>query len=163
LPNGLTLLLMERHQLPLVSFQLIVKTGSVADPPGKEGLSSVTAELLRKGTKTRSADKISEELDFVGATFGAGSNPDYTTASAEFVKKDIPAGLDLLADMLANASFPQDEVAKALARRIDGIKSAKDQAQGVIRTYFNAYLYGPHPYGRPSGGDERSLGSTTRD
>ena len=163
LPNGLTLLLMERHELPLVSFQLIVKTGSVADPAGKEGLAAVTAELLRKGTKARTADKISEELDFVGATFGAGSNPDYTTASAEFVKKDVSSGLDLLADMLENATFPQEEIAKAVARRIDGIKAAKDQAQGVIRTYFNAYLYGQHPYGRPTGGDEKSLAAITRD
>jgi len=154
---------MERHELPLVSFQLIVKTGSVADPAGKEGLAAVTAELLRKGTKARTADKISEELDFVGATFGAGSNPDYTTASAEFVKKDVSSGLDLLADMLENATFPQEEIAKAVARRIDGIKAAKDQAQGVIRTYFNAYLYGQHPYGRPTGGDEKSLAAITRD
>jgi len=163
LPNGLTLLLMERHELPLVSFQLVVKTGSVADPAGKEGLAAVTAELLRKGTKTRTADKISEQLDFVGATFGANSTPDYTTASAEFVKKDLSSGLDLLADMLENATFPQDEIAKAIARRIDGIKAAKDQAQGVIRTYFNAYLYGQHPYGRPAGGDEKSLAAITRD
>ena len=163
LKNGLTLLLMERHELPLVSFHLVVKTGSVADPAGKEGLAAVTAELLRKGTKARSADKISEELDFVGATFGAGSSPDYTSASAEFVKKDVASGLDLLADMLENASFPQEEVTKALARRIDGIKAAKDQAQGVIRAYFNSYLYGTHPYGRPNGGDEKSLASISRD
>jgi predicted Zn-dependent peptidase len=163
LPNGLTLLLMERRQLPLVSFQLIVKTGSVADPVGKEGLAAVTAELLRKGTKARTADKVSEELDFVGATFGTSSNPDYSTASAEFVKKDLASGLDLLADMLMNANFPQEEVTKALARRIDGIKSAKDQAQAVIRTYFNSYLYGAHPYGRPTGGDEKSLTAITRD
>src|SRR5262249_44263122 len=103
LPNGLTLLLMERHDLPLVSFQLIVKTGAVADPAGKEGLAAITAELLRKGTKARTGDKISEELDFVGATFGAGRNPDYSTASAEFVKKDVSSGLDLLADMIENA------------------------------------------------------------
>ncbi|HKF56251.1 MAG TPA: pitrilysin family protein, partial [Blastocatellia bacterium] len=163
LPNGLTLLLMERRQLPLVSFHLIVKTGSVADRTGKEGLAAVTAELLRKGTKARTADKISEELDFVGATFGTSSNPDYSTASAEFVKKDLASGLDLLADMLMNASFPQEEVTKALGRRIDGIKSAKDQAQAVIRTYFNSYLYGAHPYGRPTGGDEKSLAAITRD
>jgi len=163
LKNGLTLLLMERHELPLISFELIVKTGSVADPSGKEGLAAVTAELLRKGTPMRSADKISEELDFVGATFGAGSNPDYTSASAEFVKKDLGSGLALLADLLENANFPQEEVGKALARRIDGIKAAKDQAQGVIRTYYNSYLYGGHPYGRPGGGDEKSLASISRE
>jgi predicted Zn-dependent peptidase len=163
LHNGLTVLLMERHELPLVSFQFIVKTGSVADPAGKEGVAEVTAELLRKGTAARTADKISEELDFVGATFGSGSNRDYTMASAEFVKKDLTTGLGLLADLLQNANFPQGELDKALARRIDGIKAAKDQVQGVIRTYFNSYLYGAHPYGRPPGGDEKSLSSITRD
>jgi predicted Zn-dependent peptidase len=163
LQNGLTLLLMERHELPLVSFELVVKTGSVADPAGKEGLAGVTAELLRKGTTTRNADKISEQLDFVGARFGTASNRDYTTASAEFVKKDVAPGLDLLADLLENATFPQEEVAKALTRRIDGIKAAKDQVQGVLRIYFNSYFYGTHPYGRPPGGDEKSLASITRD
>jgi predicted Zn-dependent peptidase len=163
LRNGLTLLLMERHEVPLVSFQMLVKTGSTADPAGKEGLAAVTAELLRKGTRSRSADKVSEELDFVGATFGAGNNSDYTSVSAEFVKKDVASGLDLLADIFRNATFPEEEAAKALARRIDGIKAAKDQAQGVIRNYFNSYLYGSHPYGRPAGGDEKSLAAITRD
>src|SRR5262249_58061385 len=97
LPNGLTLLLMERHELPLVSLQLIVKTGSVADPAGKEGLAAITAELLRKGTKARTADKISAERDFVGTAFRAGSNARYTAASVEFVKHDRSSRLDFIA------------------------------------------------------------------
>src|SRR6185436_12988323 len=66
LTNGLTLLLMEQHEVPIVSFNIIVKAGSVTDPQGKEGLASLTAELLRKGTKTRSSDQISSDLDFIG-------------------------------------------------------------------------------------------------
>ena len=163
LRNGMTVLLMEQHEVPLISFNLIVKAGSAADPAGKEGVASVTAELLRKGTRSRSADQLSGELDFIGGVLNATATFDYTSANAEFVKKDINKGLDLFSDVLLNPRFPQDEVTKILKQRIDGIKGAKDQAQAVIGTYFNAYLYGNHPYGRPAAGDEKSLAAVTRD
>jgi zinc protease len=163
LKNGLTLLLMEQHEVPLINFNFIVKSGSVADPAGKEGLAWITAALLRKGTKARSADQISTELDFVGGRLGADATFDYTNGTAEFVKKEIGKGLDLLADVALNPTFPQEEMTKLVKQRIDGIKAEKDQAAGVIETYFNRYLYGAHPYGRPAAGDERSLAAITRD
>lgn len=163
LKNGLTLLLMEQHEVPLVSFSVRIRAGAVSDPAGKDGTASLTADLLRKGTKTRTADMFSAELDFLGGIFSAAASADSTSASAEFMKKDLAKGLDLLADVLMHPTFPQDEVAKLVTRRVDGIKAAKDRAQGVLPVYFNAYLYGTHPYGRPTGGDERSLASITRD
>lgn len=162
LANGLTVLLMEQHEVPLVSLSYIVRTGSLADPAGKEGVASLTAAQLRKGTKTRTADQFSAELDFIGGSFYAGASYDYSSGGGEFMKKDIAKGLDLFADALLNPTFPEEEIAKMLKQRIDGIKAAKDQAQGVIGTYFNAYLYGNHPYGRPAGGDEKSLAALTR-
>src|SRR6185295_8224235 len=159
----MSVLLMEQHEVPLISFNLLIKAGSVADPSGKEGVASVTAELLRKGTRSRSADQLSAELDFIGGAMGASATFDYTSANAEFVKKDINKGLDLFSDTLLNPQFPQDEVTKLLKQRIDGIKAAKDQAQAVIGNYFGSYLYGTHPYGRPSAGDEKSLAAITRD
>lgn len=162
LKNGMTLLLMEQHEVPIISFNYLIRAGSIADPAGKEGVASLTAGLLRKGTKTRSADQISAELDFIGGLLGAGASYDYTNGTAEFIKKDIGKGLELLGDVLLNPTFPQDEISKMLKQRIDGIKSSKDQAQGVIGTYYNAYLYGSHPYGRPTGGDEKSLAAITR-
>ena len=163
LKNGMTVLLMEQREVPIISFNFIVKAGSVADPAGKEGLASLTAGLLRKGTKTRSADQISSELDFIGGVLQAGASPDYTNGFAEFVKKDINRGLELLADTMLNPTFPQDEITKMLNQRIDEIKAAKDQAQAVIGNYFSSYLYGNHPYGRPADGDEKSLAAITRD
>jgi zinc protease len=163
LANGMTLLLMERHQLPLVSFQALVNAGPFEDPPGQEGLASLTAELLRKGTKTRSAEQFSAALDFVGGQFNTSAGADYATISAEFMKKDVGTGADLLADALLNPTFPQEEVVKLIQQRRDGIKAAKDQALAVLPLYFNAYLYGPHPYARPSNGDEKSLPTLTRD
>jgi zinc protease len=163
LKNGLTLLLMEQHEVPLVSFNALVRGGGVADTPGKEGVASVTAGLLRKGTKARTANQLSEELDFIGGQLGAGAGTDTSNVSAEFVKKDLAKGLDLLSDVMLNPIFPPDEVSKLLKQRLDGIKSAKDRAQGVIAQYYNSYLYGKHPYARPAGGDENSLAAITRD
>ncbi|MGH9768267.1 MAG: M16 family metallopeptidase, partial [Blastocatellia bacterium] len=163
LKNGMTLLLMEQREIPLVSFSFVVKTGSTADPAGREGVASLVAELLRKGTKTRSADRLSAELDFIGGQLGATAALDYTGGRAEFLKKDLSKGLDLLADAMLNPTFPRDEVTKLLKQRLDGVRAAKDQAQGVIGSYFNAYLFGGHPYGRPTGGDEKSLAAITRE
>lgn len=163
LPNGLTILLMEKHNLPLVSFNMAVKSGSTSDPAGQEGTASLAAALLRKGTKARSAEQFSNDLDFIGGSFNAGAFADYTLISAEFMKKDLAKGLDLLSDPVLNPTFPTDEFTKLVAQRKDGIRAAKDQAQGVLGTYFNAYLLGGHPYARPTSGDEQSLAQITRD
>ena len=163
LKNGMTLLLVERHTVPLIGLHAIVKAGGVGDPVGKEATAWMTANLLRKATRNRTADQFSSELDFVGGQFSAAANADFTTISAEFVKKDINKGLDLLEDALVNPTFPQDEFTKLLKQRVDGLKASRDQAQAVAGTYFNAFLFGAHPYGRPVTGDEKSLAALTRD
>lgn len=163
LPNGLTLLLMERHNLPLVTFQVIVKSGSTSDPAGQEGTASVTAALLRRGTKTRSADQFSQDLDFIGGSYGASAASEYTDVSAEFMKKDLDKGLDLLSQALLTPTFPDEEVAKLLRQRTDALKAAKDQAAGVIGAYYSAFLFGNSPYARPTTGDEQSLARIHRE
>jgi zinc protease len=162
LRNGMTLILMEQKEVPIVSFSFLLKAGSVADPKGKEGLASLTADLLRKGTKTRSSSQIASDLDFIGGLFDMSASTDFTLGSAEFLKKDLDVGLELTADILLNPSFPQDEVTKLIEQNVDGIKAAKDRAQNVISRYFYSYLFGTHPYARPVGGDETSLAAITR-
>lgn len=163
LKNGMTILLLEQHEVPLVSFSFVVKAGSVADPAGKEGLASLTAGLLRKGAGARTADQVSADLDFIGGELAADAGLDYSACNAEFVRKDLDKGLGLLSDVILSPSFPQDEVAKLIKQSVDGIVAAKDQPQDVIGLYFNAFLFGKHPYGRPSDGDEKSLVKITRD
>ncbi len=163
LKNGLTLLLMEKHGVPIVDFAAIVKGGSVADPAGQEGLASVTAGLLRKGTAKRSAQQFAADLDFIGAEFGADASTDYSAISSEFLAKDLDKGLDLFSDALLHPAFAQTEVDKLLAQEIDGIKAAKDEAQSVALNYYYGYLFSKHPYGRPGGGDELSLARIKRD
>jgi zinc protease len=161
--NGLTVLLMEKHGVPIVSFAAIVKTGSAADPAGQEGLASVTAELLRKGTKNRTAQQFAEDLDFIGGSFNAGAGPDFTSISAEFLTKDVSRGLDLFADAMLRPTFPQNEAEKLLAQGIDGVRAAKDDPEAVLGLYYDAYLLSGHPYGRPQSGDENSLKNIRRD
>jgi zinc protease len=162
LPNGMTIILMPQTEVPIVSMSIGIRAGSIYDPAGKEGLASFTADLLRKGTKSRTSEQISNELDFVGGMIEFGTAHDFVRGSSEFLKKDISMGIDVLSDVLMNPTFPQTEVDKLLAQRIDGIKQAKDQAQAVIGNYFNSYLYGQHLYGRPVDGDEKSLPAIKR-
>jgi zinc protease len=163
LKNGLTLLLLEKHGVPLVSLTAILKTGSAADPPSQEGLASVTADLLRKGTTKRTAQQFATELDSIGAAMGAATDTDATNISAEFLTKDLAQGLDLFADALLHPIFPQNEVDKLLAQDLDGIRGAKDDPQSVLASYYQGYLFGAHPYGRPEGGHEISLKRIHRD
>jgi zinc protease len=163
LKNGLTVLVLEKHGVPLVNVYALVKTGAAADPIGEEGLASVTAGLLRKGTKTRSAQQFASDLDYIGGAFEADARADFSSISAEFLTKDMDRGLDLVADALLHPTFPNEEVEKLLAQAIDGVRGAKDDPQQVLGLYYDGYLYETHPYGRPEGGDEISLARIRRD
>jgi predicted Zn-dependent peptidase len=163
LANGLTVILMEQHEVPIVSLKALVRAGGVMDPAGREGLAAVTAELLRRGTARRTADQIAAEIDFVGGELEFDADYDYASAEAEFLKKDLTLGLDLLADTLQNPSFLPAEIEKLLKQRVDTIRQHKDQAQAAIERYYAAYLYGAHPYARPVSGDERTLAAIRRE
>jgi zinc protease len=163
LKNGLTVLLLERHGVPLVNVYALVKTGAAAAPAGEEGLASVTAGLLRKGSKTRTAQQFAADLDYIGGTFEAEAGADFSSVSTEFLTKDLDRGLGLLSDALLHPTFPKDEVDKLLAQALDGVRGAKDDPQQVLGLYYDGYLYGTHPYGRAAGGDEASLQRIKRD
>ena len=161
--NGLTVLLLEKHGVPIVDFAVLVKTGSAADPAGQEGLASITAGLLRKGTQNRTAQQFAADLDFTGGSFEADAGSDFSTVAGEFLSKDISRGLELFSDALLHPVFPQAEVNKLLAQSLDGVRAEKDEARSALGTYYNAYLFNGNGYGRPSDGDEISLKRIQRD
>ena len=165
LANGVVVDLMPKAGVPLTGIRVVVKGGVEAEPPGLAGLASVTGQLLRKGTAKRTADQFSEELDFLGGTFQPGFAEQYssaTTISAEFMTKDFDRGLDLVSDAVLNPAFPESEVKKLLSQRVDAVKSAKDNPQQSIGSYYQAFFFGPeHPYGHPA--DEATLGRISRD
>ena len=161
LPNGATVLLMPRAGVPLVHVRVLVKGGVESDPPKLAGLASITAALLRSGSTKRTADQFSAELDGLGGVFGAGVDGAATFITAEFLKKDLEAGLDLVSDALLKPSFPEEEVRRELARAVDRAKGAKDNAQFALQSYAVRAFFGPtHPYGNPA--DETSLASIRR-
>jgi zinc protease len=159
LPNGAVVLLMPRTGVPLVHFRILVKGGVESEPAHLAGVANATAQLLRRGTSKRSADRFSEELDSLGGSFSAGLEDmlgDATEISAEFLKKDFGQGLDLLADAVLRPAFPEDEVRHEVARLADASKALKDNPQPAIYNYFLRAFYGAgHPYGNPA--DEGSI------
>ena len=160
--NGLTVLLLEKHDTPLVSMNLTLRSGSVYDPAGKEGVAMLTAQLLRRGTEGRTADQVSDQLDAMGMQFGSSAGPDSTTVYADFLKKDAATALPLVADIELHATFPDGEVSKKLERAQDEARGIKDEPQAALQSYFRKFLYGNGLYGRPANGDEVSIKAITR-
>ena len=163
LPNGLVILLLEKHELPLTSVTLALRSGSLLDPAAKPGVSAITAEELRKGTGTRTADQISDDLDFIGMQFGAGSGRDSTNISADFLSKDTDKALALVADMVLHPVFPVDELKKTIAQRQERLKTEKDNSQQVVAQYYLATLFAGHPYAAALLTTEASLATISRD
>ncbi|MGH9630576.1 MAG: M16 family metallopeptidase, partial [Bryobacteraceae bacterium] len=161
LPNGLVLSIMPRKDVPLVTMRVVVKGGGESEPAELSGLSDVTAEMLRHGTESRSAEEFSRELDSLGATFDAESNDQATVIEMEFLSKDFDKGMDLLLDAVTRPNFPEAEAGKVLARRVDGARAMKDNPGAAAAQYYRSFFYGPgHPYGRPA--DELSYARINR-
>jgi zinc protease len=161
LPNGLVWLFSEQSGLPLVTVRLLVKAGTLQDPPGKEGLANLTASLLLSGTKKRSATQIAEELDFLGAKLGAGGGDDFAEVSLTILKKDLAAGLDLFQDILLHPAFAPQEMRRKVAEIRASLKSDEDEPMVVASRAFNKDLFGAFPYGHPIRGTQEGLAAIT--
>ncbi|MEK7850808.1 MAG: insulinase family protein, partial [Deltaproteobacteria bacterium] len=110
LENGMVLLLSERHTIPSVTINMLIKAGQMAEPSDKGGLASLTAGLLTEGTKRRTASQIAEEIEFVGGGIGASGGDDSVSVNLTVLKKDMDLGLDILSDILVNPMFPKNEI-----------------------------------------------------
>jgi len=163
LDNGLKVIVIEHHELPVVAFRLVLKSGSAGDPEGKGGVADLTAGLLRKGTKTRNATQIAEEIDFVGGDLDAGSGLDATYANCQVLAKHFDVGLDLLSDIVLNPTFKDEEIERLRKQTLAAIKQQKVDPGTVADEKFTEFLFGAHPYGRPSEGTEQSVAAITRD
>ncbi len=162
LDNGMQILLVEKHDVPLIAFHGRIRGGEIADAPGKAGTASITADLLTRGAGKRSANAFSEAVDSVGGNFGTGSDTEALIVRGEFMARDQKLMLELLSDVVLRPTFDNDEFEKLRKRSIDQIASAKDNSPGsVMSSYFAAALYGDHAYGRSA--SETSLTNITRD
>ncbi|HYV96893.1 MAG TPA: pitrilysin family protein [Gemmatimonadaceae bacterium] len=164
LPNGLRLIVIEQHELPLVDIQLVVKTGGEADPKNKTGTASLTATLLTEGTATRTSQAIAEQQAFLGVSVFASSGWDRASVSLHAPVAVLDSALALFADVALHPAFPQTEFDRQRKLRMTQLLQLKDRGPSMADRAFVAILYGDdHPYGRPLAGIETTVESLTRD
>src|SRR5262245_47088617 len=163
LDNGLVVFIMPTHRLPLVDFRLVVRTGAVCDPAGKEGLASLTADLLTQGAGARDARTIAEDIAFVGGSLDAMAGTEQLVLTCEVLQKDFATGLELLRDVTLAPTFPAEEVARKRDEALGTIASQRDDPGTVATQELGPFLLGTSPLAHPILGWEKSVKTLTRD
>jgi predicted Zn-dependent peptidase len=164
LDNGVKLILLPRHDVPLIAFEAVVRGGARLDPEHRSGLASVTAELFTRGAGRHDAYGFADTVEGAGGSFEAGAQSEALLVHGQFLAHDRELMLELLADALQRAHFEAEELDTVRNRRIEFIKAAKDsEPQSLIGNYARALLFGEHPYGKPITGSEESLALLTRE
>jgi predicted Zn-dependent peptidase len=164
LPNGLTLMVVEQHELPLADFVLVVRTGGEADPPAKSGLASLAADLLDEGTTTRESLAIADQQAYLGVRIQTGSGWDASTISLHTPTAQLDSALALFADVALRPTFPEREFSRLRTQRITGLIQLKDRPPAIADRAYASILFGDaHPYGRPLSGTEASVEKITRE
>ena len=130
LPNGALLLLAEKHDVPLIAVQGYVRGGSAADPPGKEGLAAMTAEMLRKGAGGRTAREIAALVDGAGAELSTGAGAEAAVIAGEFMSRDRDLMVDLVRSILREPDFPDSEFVKLKEQTLQGLRARRKTSAG---------------------------------
>jgi len=110
LPNGLRVIVVQRSQLPLVTAQLLIKSGGEVDPADQSGVAVMTAALLTRGTATKSATEIAEAIEALGGTLNSGANWDSSAITTSVMSSRVGPALEILADVVRNPSFKDEEI-----------------------------------------------------
>ena len=163
LANGLTVIHHYNPALPIISAELVLRSGEDANPIDKSGLASYTAHLLEEGTATRSAPQVADDIAQLGAFFATASAPDSSRASLLSLKANFPKALDVLADVVLHPAFPEAEVERQRASRLGELSQQREVAQAVASVAAAGALYGAaHPFGYGELGTEAAIKTTTR-
>jgi zinc protease len=163
LSSGLTVLYVERHNLPIVMVSLLVKASPLDEPSDKAGLANLTAELLTEGTGKRKATEISEEIEFIGASLGASTNEDYTVISLSVLKKDVEKGFEIFSDVVRDPAFPEEEIRRNKELIKGSLRQSEEDPSFVATKAFRNAVYGDLSYGRLIRGSVESLDRITRE
>lgn len=143
LPNGMTLYLLQDSELPLFNAQVYIRTGSIYEPADKVGLAELTGMTMRTGgTARQSGDQLDQQLEFLAATVETSIGTEMGTARLSVLKKDVPTGLQALADVLRRPAFAQAKIELAKRQMIDEIQRRNDEPEEVAQRYFAQAIYG---------------------
>jgi len=162
LKNGLTVYLMEQHEVPIISVSVILPAGAIYDGE-KSGLASLTSTALKHGTKNFNKQKLDEELDFLGASIGTSASKESASLFSRMAAKDKDKVLNLLKEVLLEPTFDAGEFEKEKKRLLVGLEQQKESPRSVISSYFDKFLYGDHVYGNIVQGKISTVTSLTVD
>ena len=164
LQNGLTVLLVENHRLPIVASTLVLRSGSAQDPADLSGLSGFTSSMLDEGTQKRSALAIANELHGLGASLNTGSSVDGSTIGCRSLKATTSATMSILSDVALHPAFPEKDVDRVRDDRVTTLLQQRDSPNQTASRIMWSCLYGPsHPYGHITLGTADALKKIRRD
>lgn len=158
LANGLTVAVVERPGVPLVTIQLLIKAGASAEDNAKAGLADMTASMLTKGTKTRTATQIAEQIEFLGGSINSGAGWNNSFAAVTVTSDKVDQAMAILADVILNPAFDQKELDLLKSQNLDGLKFNLKQPSFLANYVASRYSFGEHP----AGGTPASIESITR-
>ena len=156
LNNGLTIYLMEKHEVPLINVSAIMPAGAIYDG-NKGGLASLTASSLMNGNSEYTKEKLDAELDFMAASIETFSSKEFAGLRAKFATKDQSKVLGIIKNILLNPTFDKDEFEKEKARLLISLEQKKESPRNVINSYFDKAIYGNHVYGNIVSGTSTSV------
>jgi zinc protease len=163
LANGLEVLVVERRDLPKVNVSLATRAGAVSDPAGKAGVANLTLTTIDLGTKTRKALEIEQALGDLGTTLTGNVGRESSRLGIDVLARNLAPAMAIVADVVQNPVFPQDEVAREQKRVLDGLLQAERNANALAARILPILAFGPeHPYGRPAQGLKSTVEKITR-
>lgn len=157
LPNGLRVIVIERRESPLISAQLLIKNGGEVDPPELAGLADMTASLLTKGTQTRDATEIAQQIESLGGSLESGARWDSSFATVGVMSAKIPQAMEILADVVRRPTFKSEEVERLRQQYLDSLTLALGEPGAIARFVAARVVFGDSRYGHPIGGTTESL------
>jgi predicted Zn-dependent peptidase len=158
LANGAAVYFLEDSRLPQISVRILARTGALHDPPGKEGLASLTAAALPSGgTAKHSSKEFGETLERLAAEVSSKAEKDYMEASLWCLADVFPRAFDMFMTMLRQPAFEEEKVAVERAKILEGIRRVEDNPRNLTRREFVRLVYGSHPYGTPREGKPESV------
>jgi zinc protease len=162
LSNGLRLLVREDPRLPLVAMGTVFRGGLLAENPQDNGITHLMAKVLLKGTKTRTAEQIANEIEAVGGAISSESGNNSFGVSVDVMRPDLKLGVDLLSDVLLNATMPEKAIAREKEIQIAAIQQEEEQLTTVARNIMRQALFPQHPYALRSNGSAESVQRLTQ-
>ena len=145
LDNGMTLYLMEQHEVPMIDIEVVVSAGAIVDGSAS-GLAEATASSLLLGTQSMTKTQIEEAVEFVGAELSSSASLEYSSVSASFLVKDSATILPILSDVIQQPQFAEEEFQKYQTRQLDKLKLRKESPEDVVGDYFKQLVFANHVY-----------------